>query len=74
MIAREVDKLQAEMLKSMDWHEPGALEKDWLAQYAKRTEREEEHLERIAHHYAQAASLVREIVPSIRTRPSAPRG
>jgi len=23
----------AEMLKSMEWHEPGALEKDWLAQY-----------------------------------------
>ncbi len=23
----------AEMLKSMDYHEPGALEKDWLAQY-----------------------------------------
>jgi multiple sugar transport system substrate-binding protein len=23
----------AELLKSLDWHEPGALEKDWLAQY-----------------------------------------
>jgi multiple sugar transport system substrate-binding protein len=22
-----------ELLKSLDWHEPGALEKDWLAQY-----------------------------------------
>ncbi|MEX0875325.1 MAG: adenylate/guanylate cyclase domain-containing protein [Actinomycetota bacterium] len=34
---------------------------DWLAEYAHRTEREEEHLERIAHHFAQAAQLVREI-------------
>ncbi len=34
---------------------------DWLASYAKRTEREEEHLERIAHHYANAAQLVDEV-------------
>jgi tetratricopeptide (TPR) repeat protein len=34
---------------------------DWLAKYAKRTEREDEHLERIAHHFAQAAGLVREV-------------
>ena len=34
---------------------------DWLAEYANRTERSEEHLERIAHHFAQAAQLVREI-------------
>ena len=34
---------------------------DWLVSYAKRTEREEEHLERIAHHFAQAAALAREV-------------
>ncbi len=33
----------------------------WLSDYAQRTEREDEHLERIAHHYAQAAWLVRDI-------------
>jgi class 3 adenylate cyclase/tetratricopeptide (TPR) repeat protein len=33
----------------------------WLSEYALRTEREDEHLERIAHHYAQAAWLVRDI-------------
>jgi class 3 adenylate cyclase/tetratricopeptide (TPR) repeat protein len=33
----------------------------WLSEYAQRTEREDEHLERIAHHYAQAAWLVRDI-------------
>jgi class 3 adenylate cyclase/tetratricopeptide (TPR) repeat protein len=34
---------------------------DWLVSYASRTEREDEHLERIAHHYAQAAALAREV-------------
>ena len=34
---------------------------DWLASYAKRTEREEEHLERIAHHFANAAQIVDEL-------------
>lgn len=34
---------------------------DWLGSYAARTEREEEHLERIAHHFAVAAELVGEI-------------
>ncbi len=33
----------------------------WLADYAQRTEREQEHLERIAHHFAQAAQLVADI-------------
>lgn len=33
----------------------------WLADYAQRTDRGEEHLERIAHHYAQAAQLVDEV-------------
>jgi predicted ATPase len=33
----------------------------WLAEYAQRTSREDEHLERIAHHFAQAAQLVGEI-------------
>lgn len=36
---------------------------DWWRTYAQRTEREEEHLERIAHHYAVAAQLVSEIGP-----------
>lgn len=34
---------------------------DWLGTHAKRTEREEEYLERIAHHYAIAAELVGEV-------------
>ncbi len=34
---------------------------DWLVSYAKRTEREDEYLERIAHHFAQAAALAREV-------------
>ncbi len=33
----------------------------WLSDYASMTEREDEHLERIAHHFAQAAQLVRDI-------------
>jgi class 3 adenylate cyclase/tetratricopeptide (TPR) repeat protein len=33
----------------------------WLADYSQRTEREQEHLERIAHHFAQAAQLVAEV-------------
>jgi class 3 adenylate cyclase/tetratricopeptide (TPR) repeat protein len=33
----------------------------WLAEYSQRTEREQEHLERIAHHYAQAAQLVTDV-------------
>lgn len=34
---------------------------EWLESYAKRTEREEEHLERIAHHFVQAATLARDV-------------
>jgi class 3 adenylate cyclase/tetratricopeptide (TPR) repeat protein len=34
---------------------------DWLGTYAQRTDREEEQLERIAHHYAVAAELVAEL-------------
>jgi class 3 adenylate cyclase/predicted ATPase len=47
---------------------------DWLASSARKTEREEEQLERIAHHYAMAAELVEQLgrvdgVPAeIRTR------
>ncbi len=33
----------------------------WLGDYAHRTEREDEHLERIAHHYAQAAKLIEDV-------------
>ncbi len=33
----------------------------WLSEYASMTEREEEYLERIAHHFAHAAQLVRDI-------------
>ncbi len=33
----------------------------WLVEYAQRTEREDEHLERIAHHYAQTAHLVNDV-------------
>ncbi|MGH2759361.1 MAG: AAA family ATPase, partial [Actinomycetota bacterium] len=33
----------------------------WLSEYAQRTAREDEHLERIAHHYAQAAWLVSDV-------------
>jgi class 3 adenylate cyclase/tetratricopeptide (TPR) repeat protein len=33
----------------------------WMADHAKRTEREDEHIERIAHHFAQAAQLSREV-------------
>jgi tetratricopeptide (TPR) repeat protein len=47
---------------------------DWLWTYAQRTHREEEQLERIAHHYAVAAELVAElgrvdgVPPEIRAR------
>lgn len=34
---------------------------EWLVSYAERTDRSEEHLERIAHHYAQGAALAREV-------------
>ena len=34
---------------------------EWLATFAQRTEREDEHLERIAHHFAQAARLVGDV-------------
>lgn len=34
---------------------------EWLSEHAQRTSREDEHLERIAHHYAQAAVLVRDV-------------
>jgi predicted ATPase/class 3 adenylate cyclase len=33
----------------------------WLVDYASMTEREDEYLERIAHHFAQAAALVRDV-------------
>lgn len=33
----------------------------WLVDYASMTDREEEHLERIAYHFAQAAQLVRDV-------------
>jgi tetratricopeptide (TPR) repeat protein len=38
-----------------------AIVADWLAHNAQKTEREEEQLERIAHHYAVAAELVDEL-------------
>ncbi|MEX2395068.1 MAG: hypothetical protein WD826_11380, partial [Actinomycetota bacterium] len=38
----------------------GALA-EWLADYAQRTQREDEHVERIAHHYAKSAKLSLEV-------------
>lgn len=56
-----VKEVAYETLTKADRARRHALIGELFAKYAKRTEREDEYLERIANHYAHAARLVREV-------------